>query len=434
METWFLTHNSHLQDADSFKEKDPQLLHLKNQPLVYQFEILHLFPEGIPGIVTLCGAFGTGKTTFLKTYIARLLDKGITPGLITYFSGENISDYHALQHLLEKQLKNKPEDQLGYLIIDDITSVRDFEKAIIPLKNSGLLEKVLLILCGADSTLTQPDANKAFHFYPLSFRETLLLKNKPDPSQEILYKEFSNYLIHGGNLVAINEFESNNEISDKTFLSYGDWINQEIKKHGRQENFFRDILKLIFKHYNAPVTWNALASESIIDHPKTIGEYFEWLEILDVLIIQFALSETKLIASPKKARKLIFSDPFYFHALYAWLHPEKNIFNQQLKNNLGSSEIISNLVKGSIISECKRYYPTYYIKDEGEIDVAYQKDGRFWPIEVSWLTQLRAKDLKQILKYPNGRILTKTDRSGIIQHIQTEPLPIALWNFEEDIT
>ena len=75
--------------------------------------------------------------------------------------------------------------------------------------------------------------------------------------------------------------------------------------------------------------------------------------------------------------------------------------------NLDLGSIDSFLVETAVISNIRRLYPTYYIKAEGEVDIAYIKDDKFWPIEVKWTSQMRPKDLKQIQKYPNGIILCK---------------------------
>ena len=47
-------------------------------------------------------------------------------------------------------------------------------------------------------------------------------------------------------------------------------------------------------------------------------------------------------------------------------------------------------------------------------------------VGVKWTRQLRAKDLKQIVKYPNGRILTRSRHCAEILGIPTEPLPLAM--------
>jgi len=59
-------------------------------------------------------------------------------------------------------------------------------------------------------------------------------------------------------------------------------------------------------------------------------------------------------------------------------------------------------------------YQTFYINAEGEVDVAYVKDRAFYPVEVKWVNQTRAKDLKQINKYPNGIIVSKNENLELV--------------------
>ena len=265
-----------------------------------------------------------------------------------------------------------------------------------------------------------------FHLYPLSFHETVLLKYQ---NKEVnLFEAFDQYLLHGGFFPAINDMMLYGKILESTLTDYADWIQKEIVRHRRNKDSLQEILKsFINNHYNNPITWNELSLELSINHPKTISDYIEILSSWDVLFVQFALLEKKLSAAPKKARKIICSDPFIFHALRAWLFPTKNIFETQIQSILNDSAIYTALTKGCVIAHYHRHYPTYYIKSEGEIDLAFVESGQFWPIVISWTNPLRVKDLKQIIRYPQGRILTKTERSGIIEHIRTEPLPYVLW-------
>ena len=122
----------------------------------------------------------------------------------------------------------------------------------------------------------------------------------------------------------------------------------------------------------------------------------------------------------------MFLDPFIFHAVNAWLKPCADPFNEQVKPMLMDQNRCAKLVEACVTTHYSRYYPTYYIKAEGEVDIAYVENKKFWPIEVKWTGQLRPKDLKQISKYKNGLILTKSKEQGLIQGIRTLPLPVAL--------
>jgi hypothetical protein len=79
------------------------------------------------------------------------------------------------------------------------------------------------------------------------------------------------------------------------------------------------------------------------------------------------------------------------------------------------------------VTHLRRFFPTFYIKAEGEVDIAYVEGRRFKPVEVKWTRQLRPHDLKQIRKYGNARIWAKTWGTEDIQGIPVEPLTLALY-------
>lgn len=441
MDHHLLAENSHWEDVENFYANDRDLKELKLKPLIHSFSILNELPKDKPGIYTLRGTHQSGKTTLLKCWMEKLL-KNISPKTLLYFSCEEIENYHELLRSLQKQLELMPRDGINFIILDDINSVRDWEKAIKPLYENGHMQQSVLMLSGSNLNLSEKTqlyfpqhrgnaTKKDFLIQPLSFRETVLLKHKnTTPTSHILTEEINQFMIHGGYLSAINEYAATKQLSDTLLKNFSEWLRKETEKYGKQERYLREILTAIFKHYNNQITWNALAQELTIDHPKTIGDYLAMLDSLDIVFIQYALLEDSLKPAPKKARKLMFADPFIFHVMQGWIVPTKNLFENQIKNTLNNQELFSRLIEACVITQFRRYYPTYYIKAEGEVDIAYIYNQRFWPIVVTWTTQLRAKDLKQILKYPNGRILTKSERSGIIQQIKTESVPLALWQLE----
>jgi len=79
-----------------------------------------------------------------------------------------------------------------------------------------------------------------FHLYPLSFFEfvKLKLKENEEPSIDILFHEFDNYLSHGGFLTAINDQKKTGTISLSTYQTYSDWIRGDVIKHGKGEAYW----------------------------------------------------------------------------------------------------------------------------------------------------------------------------------------------------
>ncbi len=440
MDPRFLAHNAHLDDPEAFQDLDPQLRRLKTQAYVHHAALLDELPCDIPGIYTLGGGRQIGKTTLLKQWMAKLLRQGINPQRIAFFSGELIEDQHALFYLLKSQLELMPTAFLCYLLLDEVTYIRDWDKAVKYAADIGFLDNVVLILTGSDLILMQEarmrfpgrrgKADKVnFHLHALSFREVVELKHGRlvEPPIDLLFTEFETYLIHGGYLTAINDYMTEGRILNSTLMTYADWIRGDMVKRGKQEHYLKEVLGAVIKRAGSQVTWNALAKDLSIDHPKTVADYLILLESMDALFIQAALIEDKLVAAPKKARKLFFTDPFIFHAIRAWVYPVAHPFEQQIVGFLADPVNVSLLVELCAVTHYSRCYPTYYIKAEGEVDIAYVDQQRFWPVEVKWSNQLRDKDLKQILKYRDGLILTKSKTEGKIQHLITRPLPLVLW-------
>jgi predicted AAA+ superfamily ATPase len=425
MDPRFLPHNSHLQYPQQFAKRDPHLQKLSQQRYVYKSPLLEQMPIDISGIYTITGGRQVGKTTLIKQWMAKLLANNIPPQAISFLSGELIEDQHVLLRLLQNQLAEMPTDSMRYLLLDEVTYIRDWDKAIKYAADAGMLNNTELLLTGSDSVIIREarmrfpgrrgKASRVdFHLYPLSFAELVAIKNIAEKDIDALYAEFNNYLMHGGYLTAINDLAENGHITPATFNTYSDWVRGDILKRGKQELYLQEILSAIIKRYGSQITWHSLANDLSIDHHKTVADYVELLSSMDVLFVQYALREDKLAPASKKARKIIFTDPFIFHAIRAWIWPVTDPFQQQVATIIKDENVMAKLVEAAVVSHYRRLYPTYY------------KDNKFWPLEVKWTNQLRPKDLKQISKYPNSIILSKVSQAGLLQNIKVEPLPLAL--------
>ncbi|OVE72484.1 hypothetical protein BVX93_02135, partial [bacterium B13(2017)] len=404
--------------------------------LVYHSYLLDKSYWHIPGIylVTVCRQ--VGQTTFLKQLILKFLKKNnINPNNILFLTGEIIDSHHELRRLINEFYKS--ETKIQYLFVDEINYIKDWDKTIKFLADAGFFEHMSVILTGSDSQIIRLAMKRFagrrgkadevdFNFYPLSFKEYVCLKDKklkllcneisripiykPDSNFEKNYESLSklmlNYLIHGGYLPAIADYENTNDIKLSTFNTYIQWIIGDILKYNKSENYLFEILRGVKATYNSQMSWNSLARHLSIDHHKTISDYCHLLESIHVLIIQEAIIEHKLIGAPKKNRKIYFKDPFIDHSVTKYLTNKISI--PQLKEQLRDNNVASHYVEAIVIEHCKRYVPTYYIKGEkGEVDIAIVHNNKMHPIEIKWTNALRPQDLKQIKKYNNGIILTK---------------------------
>lgn len=452
MDYRFMPHNTHLEGLQSFLGNDPNLKRLKSLKLVYRSPLIDKLPRS-PGIYSITGGRQIGKTTLLKQWMAFLIEKGVAPETIFFFTGELLDDHHTLLRVIMETL-----DEMGggirYILIDEVTYIKNWDKGIKYLSDAGLLENVVMVITGSDMVILKearmrfpgrrgPADHVDFHLYPLSFKDTIQLKGTfsekelagfihstqgplPVDSTNMLFKQFEQYLLHGGFLTAINDMAENGSVLPATYFTYSDWIRGDVLKRGKQEHYLREIVTGILKRYSSQVTWNNLLADLSIDHPKTVSDYMEILSSMDAVYVQAALREDKLAPAPKKARKIMFTDPFIYHALQAWIHPCKNPFADQAQQLLNDSEMVGKLVEACVVTHFRRAFPTYYIKGKGEVDIAYIDKGKFWPIEIKWTSQIHPKDLKQVAKYPHGRVWNRMHNFGTIQDLPSEPLPVAL--------
>jgi len=453
MDNRFLPHNTHLEGPEAFQLLDPHLRQLQRLLLVHQSELISQLLPLDPGIYTVTGGRQVGKTTLIKQWTARLIENRVDPKRILYLTGELIDDHHSLVRMMTDALGDMPQGALHYLMVDEVTYIRDWDRGIKYLADAGALENVVLMLTGSDLVIIQearmrfPGRRGAspqvdFHLYPLSFGECVKLKSgftrkewnllgdvDGEPSADLMHRlfhEFESYLVHGGFLTAINDMAKDQRILPATFLTYSDWIRGDVLKRNKREHYLREILGAMIARYGSQVSWNALASDLSIDHPKTVSDYVALLVSMDAVFVQHAIREDKLTAAPKKAKKIMFADPFIFHAINAWLHPVEDPFSEQLEPALAQGDWVSKLTEACATTHFRKRFPTYYIKAAGEVDIAYVHKNRLWPVEIKWTRQLRPKQLKQIAKYPNGRILTRSLNKGEINGVPTEPLPLAM--------
>lgn len=447
----FVIHNQFKESLSRYRQHDPHLKKIKDLPLIYHSPLLEEFKLYNPGIYLITGGRQVGKTTFLKQFILRLLEKRkANPENILFLSGELIDTHHVLRRIIEQFHNAKGSFQ--YLCIDEINYIPDWDKSIKYLADCGAFERMSVILTGSDSRIIQTamkrfagrrgmSAKVDFNFFPLSFKEFVCLKDKSlrqfcnrviktplteeiadyERKHKRLNTYFFEYLLHGGYLPAITDYELNKTISQGVVNTYIQWIIGDILKCNKSENYLFEILRGIKETYNTQVSWNSLGKRLSIEHHKTVADYCHLLESTHVLHIQEALLEHKLIGAPKKNRKIYFRDPFIDHSVTNYLGSKMSFIN--IGKSMVKNEFAASYVEAVVVDHCKRWAPTYYIKGaKGEVDVALVQDKKIYPIEVKWTKRVRPGDIKQIQYYKKGIILTSDSKKRELGNNHIIPL------------
>jgi predicted AAA+ superfamily ATPase len=120
-----------------------------------------------------------------------------------------------------------PPDRVGRLILDEVTYIRDWDRAVKFAADAGLLDRIVLMITGSDLALMRAARARFpgrrgvedvvdFRLRPLSFREAFTLEHGEKPRDALVgtepgdasglvdtaFEAFDRYLVHGGFLTA----------------------------------------------------------------------------------------------------------------------------------------------------------------------------------------------------------------------------------------
>lgn len=353
---------------------------------------------------------------------------------IFYLPCDQLSDNKHPHRILKFFLDSLSNSSQPFLIIlDEITFIQNWEKTIKAIADEAWFRQGFCILTGSDTVILKQAityfpgrrgkaAQTDFHLRPLSFKEYLhltqpqLLK-QPNHHIDPLFKSFDNYLKCGGYLRALNDLHSQGAISEATYLTFEQWIRGDILKRNKSEENLLSILKTVVEVGVSQVTYSSLTQNTGVVSKETFIDYCNLLERMDVFFNLQAFDQNTRLGFPKKARKFHFCDPFIRHTIERWLIRERY---------LASPSPESVFVESCVAAQFYHRAPIYYLKADGEIDLILVQGKYFVPIEVKWSAQTRPNDLKQLKKYKNSILLSKSPIASSLENIPSIPLPLFL--------
>lgn len=445
-----LPHNLQWQGEKQFRQQDPALRRLQQNALVHEPALLEQMPVRTPGVYTLVGGRQVGKSTMLKQLMQRLLADGVDPERMAYVTCELFVDAEELRRVLTDVLSAMPTGLLVWLLVDEVTYVEGWDRAVKFLADAGNLEHCFLLLTGSDHVLIQDSLKRLpgrrgradvvdFHLRPLTFLEFCRLRRQlteaaladlsagafddplPAPVAGRLEKaesELRAYHGTGGFLTAINDLARDGAVAPATMRIYADWIRGDVLRLDRNERYLREVLGAITDRYGSQLTWNALAKDLSIDHPKTIADYIGILERMDAVVVVPALSEHERGPAPKKGRKVFFADPFIHRAVRAFLGRDGV--------EPGSDAHLQRDLEAVMSCHVARRGEVFYIKGMGEIDVAWYAGRRLQLVEAKWSKQLRPEELKEVRRRGQGVVAGRVLQEGSLDGVRVLPAAVVL--------
>jgi len=389
----------------------------------------------LDNLYILRGPRQVGKTTLIKLMIKKLLERNINEKAIFFLNCDELMDFRELASLLREYLQFASVNNTGekYIFLDEVSRIKDWQRAIKSMKDSGELEKCFILATGSHSLDLKHGIErlpgrtgklgKDLILLPMSFSEYISLLN-PEIANKIKKSKtfsiedinkkidiirvydselkilFSQYLITGGFPLVINEFFSNNKISDYLYELYLRWVVGDIVKWGKQEKILIQLLRSAILKQTSAISWDSLAKESEIKSHKTVSAYVEDLENMFVLLVLYYLDTNKKAPNFDKNKKLYFFDPFIYHVFNKKLYFKEN----EISSGLIESVVISNLAR---LNYNDLFHSVYYYKNKREVDVILKIKEEIFPIEVKYQEKISKEDYGGLYHFRKGILVTK---------------------------
>jgi predicted AAA+ superfamily ATPase len=241
-----------------------------------------------PVIKVISGMRRTGKSSLLKLIIEKLKKEGIAGENILYINKESLEFDSIRSYLdLDNYVKSKIKKTKGqrYLFIDEVQEIENWEKAVLSFLTDNLAD---IFITGSNSKLLSSDISTILRgryyevrIFPLSFREFLSFRRKPDDTES----EFKNYMKYGG-LPGLHGLPIDNEalISEYLYALVNTVFYKDLIERYkiREPEALARILRYLFDNLGNVTTArsisNFLSTQKIRVTVDTIMNYLHFME------------------------------------------------------------------------------------------------------------------------------------------------------------
>jgi len=425
-------------------------------------------------IIIIRGCRQVGKTTYLKTRVSQLVEEGIEPRRIMYLSVDRlIGSRRELRGALDLFLRRNMDAEEVYILLDEITALKDWNLELKTLSDSGTAQKARLMITGSSGAALRGSGEQLpgrglegneYYMRPLSFREFTLqtidtfasraqsnglvqaltrlkeilratsigstkdIKELVEtcdrilPFQEELEYLYGHYSRCGGFPVSINSYlkstpEGNNwQIEPRIAETFVRTTLGELAKHGRSEATARQLLREIIAKYGTRFSFTSMSD--VVNHVTTTN-YLDFLEKSFILHILYAIDLNKKAPKYKGKKKVYFQDPFVYYSIKSWLTGMD--VNETASQILEDEVQLSEIVEGTVVSHLtmsmeipylreKDTFTWFYYDSSGrEIDSVVRRDGSYQGIEVKYRNNVGPGDVTRASGIEEYVILSRND-------------------------
>jgi predicted AAA+ superfamily ATPase len=424
-------------------------------------------------IYVLRGPRQVGKTTLVKLKIRERLDMGIEPRQIFYYPCDLVEGPDRLVKIITSYQDSTRRDKQTrlYIVLDEISSVKDWQKGVKLLYDSGRLKKCTLILTGShsidlrkatetlarrrgeveklkdqtpDKILLPPKFSEYADVRSQKIHDTIrdldLLKRHrrhqlwakimdgtmPRELEELqlVSKEaltlFLDFLVTGGIPKVVDNYISVGSISKPIYEEYVSLLLRDIARWGGKDLILGQIVRRLVETLGTNITLNRIREETDVSSHNTTGVYLDFLKDSFVTTVIRKLDINKDAPVAKDSRKVHFEDPFIFHALRSWAlgrEPYREALHY-LSEPEKKSKLVESVVSNHLVRLLYGYHPSslfdytsllfhWESSKQRQLDFAVRLSDKYLPIEVKYQNRITSDDANSILDFQKTGKSTK---------------------------
>lgn len=300
----------------------PHLEDLKSAAYVFRLDFgLGVLPEE-PGIILVRGPRQYGKSTWLESQLVQTV-RTFGPGTAFYLNGDGIANAQSLAEAIRDLVPLYAADaRVRRLFVDEITAVKDWQRALKTLVDSGELRKVLIITTGSKAADLRHGGERlpgrkgrlgrtTYLFTPVSYREFRRVCGAALGANTL-----HAYLLSGGSPIACAQI-ARGRLPEYVVETVKDWVYGECAYSWRHRSSLLAVVEAMIRHGGTPLGQAKLAREAGLANNTVATGYVSLLSDLMCVASSFAWDPSRNVKIRRKPCKYHFSNTL---AALAW-HP-----------------------------------------------------------------------------------------------------------------
>ncbi len=371
------------QSGYEMLKSDPHLVAIWNKSYLIKDEILESLDLHPGDIHVLRGPRQVGKTTLLKQKIAQLIQTKHDRQSILYLSCEGFLNFQELQHQLVAWLKDQ-KDKYGYIFLDEVSFVAEWQRAILFCANLGLLQRHAMLVTGSNARDLKQSSERLpgrrgkgldLSLHPASPVQLRHLKCFDHLSDDLVQL----YFRMGGFPHAIRDYVEFGLVTDETYRTYLNWLIGDAARYDLSVDALKHMLYRIFETFSSRITFSSIIDKTPVKSHETAIRYIDHLD--DAFLCQILHCYDPDTHGPAihKARKIFLIDPLLYYLAEGWKLGGNNFWARS-GHLIQESTFVGRILESTIINLVGRQHQPIYFwysaKAKKEVDLVLVDEQR----------------------------------------------------------